>query len=94
MMTSRIFRPEQETGRFVCFIDRQFARVHHGYVNYFAIAGRSYKVIPQVLQVDRLNPSQVLDYYVRAPDGSLLPASTVATQRMNTVRAHCLELDS
>ena len=35
-----------------------------GYVNYFSIAGRSYKVIPQVLQVDRLNPSQVLDYYI------------------------------
>ena len=52
-----------------------------GYVNYFSIAGRSYKVIPQVLQVDRLNPSQVLDYYLRAPDGSLLPASTVATQK-------------
>ena len=29
-----------------------------GYVNYFSIAGRSYKVIPQVLQVDRLNPSR------------------------------------
>ena len=41
-----------------------------GYVNYFSIAGRSYKVIPQVLQVDRLNPSQVLDYYIRTPDGS------------------------
>ena len=27
-----------------------------GYVNYFSIAGRSYKVIPQVLQADRLNP--------------------------------------
>lgn len=49
-----------------------------GYVNYFSIAGRSYKVIPQVLQVNRLNPEQVLDYYVRAPDGSVIPASTVA----------------
>lgn len=56
-----------------------------GYVNYFSIAGRSYKVIPQVLQVNRLNPSQVLDYYVRAPDGSLLPASTVASQKIETV---------
>jgi len=56
-----------------------------GYVNYFSIAGRSYKVIPQVLQVDRLNPSQVLDYYLRAPDGSLLPASTIATQKTETV---------
>jgi multidrug efflux pump len=49
-----------------------------GYVNYFSIAGRSYKVIPQVLQTDRLNPSQVLDYYLRTPDGSVIPASTVA----------------
>jgi multidrug efflux pump len=50
-----------------------------GYVNYFSIAGRSYKVIPQVLQVDRLNPDQVLDYYVRAPDGSIIPAGTIAS---------------
>src|SRR5580658_2363155 len=49
-----------------------------GYVNYFAIAGRSYKVIPQVLQVDRLNPDQVLDYYVHSGDGSLIQARTVA----------------
>ncbi|MDE3071205.1 MAG: efflux RND transporter permease subunit [Pseudomonadota bacterium] len=49
-----------------------------GYVNYFSIAGRSYKVIPQVLQVDRLNPDQVLNYYVRVPDGSVIPAATVA----------------
>lgn len=48
------------------------------YVNYFSIAGRSYRVIPQVLQKDRLNPDQVLDYYLRAPDGTLFPASTVA----------------
>ncbi|RAP57072.1 efflux RND transporter permease subunit [Oleiagrimonas sp. MCCC 1A03011] len=49
-----------------------------GYVNYFSISGRSYRVIPQVLQVDRLNPDQVLDYYIRAPDGSVIQASTVA----------------
>jgi multidrug efflux pump len=54
------------------------------YVNYFSIAGRSYKVIPQVLQVDRLNPSHVLDYYLRKPDGSVLPLSTV-THLVNTV---------
>ena len=56
-----------------------------GYVNYFSIAGRSYKVIPQVLQVDRLNSSQVLDYYIRTPDGSLLPTGTVARQKVSTV---------
>ncbi len=48
------------------------------YVNYFSMAGRSYRVIPQVLQVDRLNPDQVLDYYLRVPDGSVIQASTVA----------------
>ncbi|PJC95636.1 multidrug efflux protein [Janthinobacterium sp. BJB1] len=48
------------------------------YVNYFSIAGRSYKVIPQVLQVDRLNPSAVLDFHIKTPDGAMIPASTVA----------------
>ena len=56
-----------------------------GYVNYFSIAGRSYKVIPQVLQKYRLNPNQVLDYYIRAGDGSLIPADTVAKIKMSTV---------
>jgi len=48
------------------------------YVNYFSISGRSYKVIPQVRQVDRLNPPQILDYYLHTPDGNVFPASTVA----------------
>ena len=56
-----------------------------GYVNYFSIAGRSYKVIPQVLQKDRLNPSQVLDYYVHGGDGSLIQAGTVANITTSTV---------
>ncbi|SIT43550.1 Uncharacterized transporter HI_0895 [Paraburkholderia ribeironis] len=55
------------------------------YANYFSIAGRSYKVIPQVQQVDRLNPSQVLDYYLRTPDGSVIPASTVAHLKQTVV---------
>jgi len=50
-----------------------------GYVNYFSIDGRSYRVIPQVLQESRLNPEQVLDYYIRAADGTVVPASTVAS---------------
>ena len=56
-----------------------------GYVNYFSIAGRSYKVIPQVRQVDRLNPEQVLDYYIRTPSGATLPASTVAHIKYSVV---------
>jgi multidrug efflux pump len=50
-----------------------------GYVNYFSIAGRSYKVIPQVQQVDRLNPSNVLDFYIKTPNAGLIPASTIAS---------------
>jgi multidrug efflux pump len=49
-----------------------------GYVNYFSIAGRSYKVIPQVQQVDRLNPSDVLNFYIKTPTAGLIPASTIA----------------
>ncbi len=56
-----------------------------GYVNYFSIAGRSYKVIPQVLQADRLNPNQVLDYYIHAADGSVIPAATVASIKSQVV---------
>ena len=56
-----------------------------GYVNYFSIAGRSYKVIPQVLQVDRLNPSDVLDFYIKTPSGGVVPASTVASLKTTVV---------
>ncbi|HEV2161659.1 MAG TPA: efflux RND transporter permease subunit [Stellaceae bacterium] len=49
-----------------------------GYVNYFDMQGRSYKVIPQVAQVSRLNPDQLLHYYIKASDGSVVPLSTIA----------------
>ena len=56
-----------------------------GYVNYFSISGRSYRVIPQVLQVDRLNPDQILNYYIHVPDGGVIPLSTVATIKNEVV---------
>jgi multidrug efflux pump len=56
-----------------------------GYVNYFSISGRSYKVIPQVQQRFRLNPQQLLDYYIRTSDGTLVPLATVATVQTRTV---------
>ncbi len=68
-----------------------------GYVNYFSIAGRSYKVIPQVLQTDRQNADQILDYHIRTADGTLIPASTVAHQRTEIVPegiAHFQQLNS
>jgi len=56
-----------------------------GYVNYFTIAGRSYKVIPQVQQIDRLNPSSVLDFAIKLPNGQLIQASTVASIKYSIV---------
>ena len=56
-----------------------------GYVNYFSIAGRSYKVIPQVIQAQRLNPEQVGNYYIRTASGEVVPASTVVSFKTETV---------
>ena len=48
------------------------------YVNRFSIEGRSYKVIPQVTRVERLNPDQLEHFYVSGPKGQLVPLSTFA----------------
>jgi len=48
-----------------------------GYVNYFSLSGRSYKVIPQVQQAYRLNTDQLLNYYIRTASGVSVPLSTV-----------------
>ncbi|MGH8113597.1 MAG: efflux RND transporter permease subunit [Rhodanobacteraceae bacterium] len=55
------------------------------YVNYFSISGRAYRVISQVAQVDRLNPSQLDNYYIKTPGGQMIPASTVAHLTYQTV---------
>jgi len=55
------------------------------FVNRFNIAGRSYKVIPQIARVDRLNPDQLKNIYITGPKGELIPLSTVATIRNSTV---------
>ncbi len=56
-----------------------------GYVNYFSLAGRSYKVIPQVMQRDRLNPDQLKDYYINTSGGSAIPVSTVTSLKTTVV---------
>ncbi|MFO1420963.1 MAG: efflux RND transporter permease subunit [Candidatus Competibacteraceae bacterium] len=60
------------------------AAVGGNFVNRFNIAGRSYKVIPQVQRVGRLNPDQLEDIYVTGPNGQLLPLSAVASLRNST----------
>ncbi len=56
-----------------------------GYVNYFSLDQRSYKVIPQVQQRYRLNTSQLLDYYVGNVNGIPIPLSSVAHITTETV---------
>jgi multidrug efflux pump len=55
------------------------------YVNRFDIDGRSYKVIPQIRRMDRLNPSQLKNIHITGPDGTLIPLSSVAAIRTTTV---------
>ncbi len=56
-----------------------------GYVNYFSLANRSYKVIPQVQQRFRLNVEQLRDYPIRTADGTTVPLSTLASISTKTV---------
>jgi multidrug efflux pump len=55
------------------------------FVNRFSIAGRSYKVIPQIKRMDRLNPNQLENIYITGPNGQLVPLSTISTIRNSTV---------
>ncbi len=61
------------------------ALVGGNYVNRFNIAGRSYKVVPQVKRVERLNPEQLKAIHITGPDGKLIPLSTVAALQNTTV---------
>jgi multidrug efflux pump len=55
------------------------------FVNRFDIAGRSYKVIPQIKRTERLNPDQLKNIYITGPNGQLVPLSTIATIANSTV---------
>jgi multidrug efflux pump len=55
------------------------------YVNRFNIAGRSYKVNPQIERSERLNPDQLTDIYVNGPKGELIPLSSIAHIENKTV---------
>ena len=55
------------------------ALIGGNFVNRFNIDGRSYKVIPQIQRIDRLNPNQLQEIYIRGPADQLIQLSTVAT---------------
>jgi multidrug efflux pump len=61
------------------------AMLSGNYVNRFNIAGRSYKVIPQIKRTDRLNPDQLQHIYITGSGGQVVPLSTVAGMRDSTV---------
>ena len=54
------------------------------FVNRFNFSGRSYKVIPQLARIARLNASQLEDTYVKGPNGQPLALSTFATLKKKT----------
>lgn len=55
------------------------ALVGGNFVNRFSLDGRSYKVIPQLERIERLNADQLGNNYVQGPNGKLIPISTFAT---------------
>jgi multidrug efflux pump len=61
------------------------ASIGGNFVNRFNIAGRSYKVIPQIKRIDRLNPEQLQNIYVTGPNSQLVSLSTVASIKHTTV---------
>jgi multidrug efflux pump len=48
------------------------------YVGYFDMAGRSYKVMPEVIRAARLNPDQLMNYTIANMNGIPVPLSSVA----------------
>jgi len=48
------------------------------FVNRFNMDGRSYKVIPVIKRVDRLNSEQLGEIHIAAPDGQMVPLSSIA----------------
>jgi multidrug efflux pump len=60
------------------------ALVGGNYVNRFDLAGRSYKVIPQLERGARMNAEQLQNTYVKGPGAQLIPVSTFARLEKHT----------
>lgn len=61
------------------------SNLSQNYVNYFSLAGRSYRVIPQVMRSMRLNEDELLNYYITAANGTSVKLSTVAKLKTTVV---------
>ncbi len=49
------------------------------FVNRFDLAGRAYKLIPQIARAARLTPQQLANIHVSGPNGQVVPLGAVAT---------------
>ena len=78
-MTSQMGLTMNEVG------DSLTAMLSEGYVNYFSYFGRSYKVIPEVTRLDRLNAGQLRNYYITTASGRSVPLSTFIGLRQQVV---------
>jgi multidrug efflux pump len=68
-----------------------------GYINYFGMDGRSYRVIAQAQQASRLNAEQLRDYFITTRTGATVPLSSVVSLRSSVVPAslnHFQQLNS
>lgn len=63
------------------------------YLNRFALFGRSYDVIPQSIQDQRLTPAALSRQYVRAEDGSLVPLATLVRLDIEVAPNRLLQFD-
>jgi multidrug efflux pump len=61
------------------------AALSESYINYFDFFGRSYQVIPQIMQENRLNAEQILHYYLTLKNGLSIPFSTFAQLKTTVV---------
>src|SRR5947199_7656923 len=61
------------------------ASIGGNFVNRVNMDGLTYKVIPQIKLVDRLNPEQLQNIYVTGPNDQLVPLSTIAAIEHKTV---------
>ncbi|CAH0993045.1 Efflux pump membrane transporter BepE [Sinobacterium norvegicum] len=50
-----------------------------GFINYFSLNGRSYQVISEVKQLDRLDRKALENYYVKSVSGAMVPMSSIVS---------------
>jgi multidrug efflux pump len=56
-----------------------------GYINYFNYDGRAYQVITQLHRSWRLNPQQLLSYYINSNSGKIVQLGTIAQLKSTVV---------